>query len=95
LLESISSPHPSTAEDALVLCSDGLYNVLEDAEIALLLGAAASAEAACQSLIDAANGRGSPDNVTAAVARVTAGPLREATPGGLFNSLLRNLRLSS
>jgi len=84
---------PIYAGDVLVLCSDGLYNVLDDAEIAKLTSAAAFAEAACQSLIDAANERGSPDNVTAAVARVTAGPLPEAVAGGLFNTLLRNLRL--
>jgi PPM family protein phosphatase len=84
---------PIYAEDVLVLCSDGLYNVLEDPEIARL-SAAASAETACRSLIDAANEHGSPDNVTAAIARVTAGPVREAAAGGLFNALLRNLRRS-
>jgi PPM family protein phosphatase len=82
---------PIYAEDVLVLCSDGLYNVLEDAEIARL-SAAASAEIACRSLIEAANGRGSPDNVTVAVARVTAGPRREAAAGGLLHALLQNLR---
>jgi PPM family protein phosphatase len=84
---------PIYAQDVLVLCSDGLYNVVEDAEIARL-SAAVSAETACRSLIDAANERGSPDNVTAAVARVTAGPVREATAGGLFGALLRSLRRS-
>jgi len=56
--------------DILVLCSDGLYNVLDDAEIARHLQEA-DAAASCRSLIDAANRRGTPDNLTVAVVRVT------------------------
>lgn len=52
--------------DALVVCSDGLYNVLEDPEIAAVVGGH-GAQAACRQLIDRANERGTPDNLTVAV----------------------------
>jgi serine/threonine protein phosphatase PrpC len=55
------------AGDTVLLCSDGLYDVVKDDEIASILGAAASAEAACPALIALAMERGAPDNVTAVV----------------------------
>ena len=57
------------ALDTVLLCSDGLYDVVKDEEIASLLAAAASAEAACRALIDCALERGAPDNVTVVVSR--------------------------
>jgi protein phosphatase len=61
---------PMAAGDALVICSDGLYTVLEDAEILAIAGSGA-APAACRALLDAANARGTSDNLTAAVVQVT------------------------
>ncbi len=55
--------------DVLLLCSDGLYNVLDDREL-LALATMRDPEEACQALIEAANEEGSPDNVTAAVVRM-------------------------
>jgi len=55
--------------DAVILCTDGLFRVFEDLEIAEAvkgLGAAA----ACRKLIDGANAVGTLDNVTVAVVRV-------------------------
>jgi protein phosphatase len=60
------------AGDTMLLCSDGLYDVVKDDEIASILGASKSAEAACRSLIDLALERGAPDNVTAVVSRYAA-----------------------
>lgn len=71
---------PLAAGDVLLLCSDGLHGVLADAELAGAL-AEASAGAACRALIDAANGRGTPDNLSAAVVRVLGLPAECATPG--------------
>jgi len=51
-----------------LLCSDGLSEVLEPAQIAVLL--AASAETACRALVDAAYTAGSRDNISAVVVRV-------------------------
>ena len=53
----------------LLLCSDGLYNVLDDREL-YSLATMRDPEEACQALIEAANEEGSPDNVTAAVVRM-------------------------
>lgn len=67
--------------DALVLCSDGLHNVLADEEIRAIVSERDAAEA-CRALVGAANERGTPDNVTAAVVRLV-GPLapRPERPG--------------
>lgn len=60
------------AGDAVLLCSDGLYDVVHDDEIAAALGAATTAEGACRSLVDLALERGAPDNVTVVVSRYAA-----------------------
>jgi len=57
------------AGDSVLLCSDGLYDVTKDEEIASILAGTASAEAACRSLVDLALERGAPDNVTVVVSR--------------------------
>lgn len=67
--------------DLLVLCSDGLHTVLEDAEIAEI-AARGPAEVACRELVATANARGTPDNLTAAVVRIV-GQVTEATSEGL------------
>jgi protein phosphatase len=54
--------------DRYLLCSDGLFAVVADAQIAEILGTAArSLQDICSSLIDAANAGGGPDNITALV----------------------------
>jgi serine/threonine protein phosphatase PrpC len=54
--------------DVYVVCSDGLSEVLDPAEIAACLDA--PAEHACRALIDAAYAAGSRDNISAIVVRV-------------------------
>ena len=75
--------------DVLVLCSDGLYNVLADDELEALVRGRDAAEAAT-ALIAAANARGTPDNLTAAVVRVT-GPVPEQPPAAGLAGALRRL----
>jgi serine/threonine protein phosphatase PrpC len=53
--------------DRLVLCSDGLNTVIEDAQIQQIVIGAASPQEACRQLIDAANAAGGPDNITTIV----------------------------
>jgi PPM family protein phosphatase len=72
--------------DSLLVCSDGLYNVLDEEEMALLL-AEGDAPTACRSLIDTANRRGTFDNLSAAVLRVLDGPERPAPSTGLGSKL--------
>jgi PPM family protein phosphatase len=65
--------------DRLLLCSDGLSNELEDAELATLLSSQAP-EAACQHAIARANEHGGKDNVTVIVAVVEGEALPVSPP---------------
>lgn len=66
--------------DILLLCSDGLYNVLGDEE---LMRAAQGAEpaVACHELVGAAKAKGAPDNVTVGIVHVR-GVSSVAPPSG-------------
>lgn len=57
---------PLQHNDRLILCSDGLWSVLEDRDLERL-AREGPAEDACRRLIEAANRRGTADNLTAAV----------------------------
>jgi PPM family protein phosphatase len=81
---------PLEAGDVLVLCSDGLHGVLADDELARLAADGDAADA-CRALVDTANRRGTPDNVTAAVVRVLSTPPRAAPARGLGSTLRRLL----
>jgi serine/threonine protein phosphatase PrpC len=70
---------PLVKGDRLLLCSDGLYNVLEERDLERLLRSG-NAAAACKALIEAANARGSADNLTAVVFMMSgATPFAEGT----------------
>jgi protein phosphatase len=56
--------------DQVLLCSDGLTEAVPDADIAGILSAQPDSHAACQALIDTANGNGGPDNITVVLLRV-------------------------
>jgi protein phosphatase len=64
--------------DMLLLCSDGLTDMLDDHRIAEILAAEAEPEAACRQLVAQANEAGGQDNITAVVARFEAGREGEA-----------------
>jgi protein phosphatase len=55
--------------DQLLLCTDGLTDMVDNAAIAAVLGGAATAEEACQALVALALKNGGKDNVTVALAR--------------------------
>jgi serine/threonine protein phosphatase PrpC len=61
------------AGDALVLCTDGLTNLVTDEEILDAVLSYGQPRVAAERLVGLANRRGSPDNVTAVVARVLDG----------------------
>ena len=82
---------PLVQEDRLVLCSDGLYNVLGDLALEAIVRDQ-PAEAACRALIDSANARGTPDNLTAAVVHLTGATPAHRTPVGLRERLARLVR---
>jgi len=54
--------------DRLLVCTDGLTDMVDDTRIAATLCTAASPDAACQALVDLALADGGHDNVTAVVA---------------------------
>jgi protein phosphatase len=59
--------------DRLLLCSDGLSNMVSEADMARLLAAPADPQDACTALIAAANAAGGSDNITAVVIYVEEG----------------------
>jgi protein phosphatase len=85
----IEGPFPLAAGDTFLLCSDGLSGQVEDEEIGAILSCLPPAEAS-RVLVDMANLRGGPDNITVIVVRVgnlaqveTAQPPSMSTGGGL------------
>lgn len=63
-------------DDQVLLCSDGLTDMVEDSLIEKVLNEAPSSRSACQSLVNLALSNGGRDNVTVIVARYTI-PSRE------------------
>jgi protein phosphatase len=59
-------------DDALLLCTDGLHDMVPDDKLALILNADTGAEAACRNLVELANANGGSDNITAIVTRFLA-----------------------
>jgi protein phosphatase len=56
---------PVSQLGSILLCSDGLWGVLSDEQMSHLIAASASPVQACQSLVEAANAAGGPDNISA------------------------------
>jgi serine/threonine protein phosphatase PrpC len=61
--------------DQVLVCSDGLTEMVAESAIADALVAAPTAEAACRRLVELANSHGGKDNVTAVVSRYQITPL--------------------
>jgi PPM family protein phosphatase len=55
---------PIEPDDRILMCSDGLHGVVDDARMLELTLAAANAPAACVRLVEEANANGGPDNIT-------------------------------
>ncbi|MBI3464105.1 MAG: serine/threonine-protein phosphatase [Planctomycetes bacterium] len=91
----VGGPYPVRHGDVFLLCSDGLSNQVEDAEIGVL-ARYLPAQEACQYLVDLANLRGGPDNITLIIVRLgdplhmeVAGPAKPSP----YTELLRNYPL--
>lgn len=63
--------------DMLVMCSDGLSGLVKKEEILTIVMQATDLVGACKQLIELANSRGGPDNITCIVARFTGDGLPE------------------
>lgn len=59
--------------DQLLLCSDGLTDMVSDADIASILAHSSAAQTRCQELIDAALAGGGKDNVTVVLGKYSIG----------------------
>ncbi len=59
---------PLKSDDVVLICSDGLYSVISEEELKEI-SARSPVEAACETLIDEANRRGTADNLTVAIVR--------------------------
>jgi protein phosphatase len=68
----VDLPEPLELEpgDQVLLCTDGLTEVVDDDRIAAVLVSQADGDDACRALIAAANQGGGPDNVTVVLLRV-------------------------
>jgi protein phosphatase len=69
----LEGPFPTEPGDTFLLCSDGLTGQVKDEEIGAILGSLPPDEAA-RVLIDLANLRGGPDNITVIIIRVIDNP---------------------
>ncbi len=58
-------------KDRLLLCSDGLTDMLEDEEIKDMLKSARTPRSSCRALVNAANAMGGADNITALVIHIS------------------------
>lgn len=83
ITRAIGTGHPVSADywllpvrmgDRMLVCSDGLTDVLDDAQIAVVLGSCEDPQIAAELLVDGAVEAGSRDNVTAVIVDAAARP---------------------
>ena len=77
--------HLVEAGDCYMMCSDGLSDMVDDGEIASILGGEPPLEQKADSLIAAANDHGGRDNISVLLVQVAAAPGKR----GLISRLLR------
>jgi PPM family protein phosphatase len=75
----VEGPHNVLPGDIFLLCSDGLSGQVSDSEIGAVASVLPPAEA-CRFLVDLANLRGGPDNITVLIARVGLGAESNGVP---------------
>lgn len=71
----VQTLHPISRGDIVLLCSDGLTRVVEAAELQTTVLEAPNLPKACDRLVDLANARGGPDNITVVLAELTGNGL--------------------
>lgn len=71
-LEVDVATHPIPHGGHLLLCSDGLWGEVSEAEIKGIIGRALHPQQACEELVRAANAAGGPDNISAVLVKFPA-----------------------
>lgn len=61
---------PFPAPGYLMICSDGLWGVVNEKDVIRILNEAPNLHRACQSMVEAANAAGGPDNITVILAQI-------------------------
>jgi serine/threonine protein phosphatase PrpC len=74
----LEGPHPTEVGDTYLLCSDGLTGRVDDPELGTIMGCLPPHEAV-KTLVDLANLRGGPDNITVLIARIAQPQAATAT----------------
>jgi len=77
----LEGPHPIVPGDTFLMCSDGLSGPVKDDELGMVMASMPPAEAV-RALVNLANLRGGPDNITVIVAK-TAGPSWSQSPADM------------
>jgi len=77
----LEGPFPLEVGDTFLLCSDGLTGQVEDQELAEVL-AYLSPDEAAEMLVDLANLRGGPDNITLIVAKIVGSDMTSDAAAG-------------
>lgn len=77
--------------DLLLLCTDGLTNMVAEEEMADIVLRTGSLEAACARLIACANEHGGRDNITMVLARIEGGQVSEASDEEPFRETFHTL----
>ncbi len=60
---------PLEPGDQLLLCSDGLWNMVDEAEILSVVTSSGDVQTACEKLVEAANAADGEDNITVVLVR--------------------------
>jgi protein phosphatase len=68
----------------ILLCSDGLHGVVDEAFIASVLATPATLEEKCHHLVDGAKAAGGPDNITGVLMRILPDPTPVPPVEGTF-----------
>ena len=85
---------PMLVGDRYVVCSDGLVDEVDDAELAGIVGGNHSAQTVAQQLVDAANSNGGRDNITVVVVDVADDTIAVESPATTPSDVPTNPRAS-
>ena len=92
----VGMPEPATPEtyivdvkpgDRILLCSDGLYGMVDERKMARIMRSSGNPETVCGKLIDEANKNGGRDNISAAYIYISASDAPASVGGGQQTSL--------